>query len=105
VNELALSATVLEASPLRYTPGGVPVLQLQLVHAGSVVEAGTPRQVELTLPAVALGDLALMLADLSLGVSLSVKGFLAASRKGSSRVVLHLQQVERLTSAETAVTV
>ncbi|MEI2417754.1 primosomal replication protein N [Orrella sp. JC864] len=95
MNRLALSAQVLECGPLRHTPAGVPVLEMQLAHASEVMEAGLPRRVELTLAAVALGDQARMLADTPLGAFLQVEGFLAPVRKSASRVVLHIQQARR----------
>ena len=55
----------------------------------------TTRRVELTVPAVALGDVALLLADTPLGAALTIEGFLAPSRKGSSRLVVHIQQANR----------
>jgi primosomal replication protein N len=61
-----------------------------------VIEAGHPRRVELTIKAVALGDLALMLADIQLGAVLQVQGFLAPMRKDSVKLRLHLQQAVRV---------
>ncbi|GAA5234657.1 primosomal replication protein N [Verticiella sediminum] len=92
MNRLQLIASVLECQPLRYTPAGVPVLEMQLEHGGTVTEAGHDRQVELTITAIALGDLARMLASTPMGTTLRVEGFLAPTRKGSSRLRLHLQQ-------------
>ena len=91
-NLVRLSATVLECLPLRYTPAGVPVVEMTLEHGSDVIEAGRPRRVEMTLPALAMGDLARMLADTPLGTVLRIEGFLAPTRKGSSRLRLHLQQ-------------
>jgi len=71
------------------------VLEMVLEHASEVVEAGMPRRVELTLAAVALGDLARMLEGTALGSLLHVQGFLAPTRKGSSRIKLHMQQARR----------
>lgn len=67
-----------------------------LEQVSEVIEAGMPRRVELTLAAVALGDLARMLSGTALGTTLQVQGFLAPTRKGSSRVKLHLQQARKL---------
>jgi Primosomal replication protein N len=71
------------------------VLEMVLEHASEVIEAGVPRRVELTLEAVALGDLARMLEGTALGSLLHVQGFLAPTRKGSMRLKLHLQQAHR----------
>jgi primosomal replication protein N len=101
MNQLELGARVLECSPLRYTPAGLPVLEMRLVHTSEVMEAGLLRRVEFTLAAVALGDLAFLLADTSLGSELQVKGFLAPMRKSSAKLRLHLQWVRHLSrSAE-----
>jgi len=67
-----------------------------LEHESEVLEAGLTRRVQLTLAAVALGDLARMLAGTPLGSVLQVEGFLAPTRKGSRRVKLHMQQAQRV---------
>lgn len=82
---------------MRYTPAGVPVVEMQLEHSSEVIEAGRPRRIEMVLPALALGDLARMLAQTPLGTVLQLQGFLAPTRKGSSRLRLHLQQAKTVT--------
>ncbi len=95
MNQLILTATALEVQPLRYTPSGLPAIEILLGHESEVIEAGLGRRIELTLPAVALGDLALLLADTPLGASMSIQGFLAPVRKSSNKLVLHIQQADR----------
>lgn len=95
MNEVVLSAVVLEAKPVRYTPAGLPALELVLQHESDVLQAGHQRRIELTIAAIALGDTALLLADVALGTPLTIKGFLAPLRKGSSKLVLHIQQADR----------
>jgi primosomal replication protein N len=95
VNRVILTASVVELQPLRYTPAGIPALELMLEHESEVQEAGQPRRVTFLAQAVALGDNAHFLADTPLGSRLELEGFLAAARKGSSRLVLHIQKVER----------
>lgn len=51
--------------------------EMVLAHESEVIEAGHPRRVELTISAVALGDLALLLQGTALGSELQVQGFLA----------------------------
>lgn len=96
MNKLELSARVLECEPLRHTPAGLPALEMVLAHESEVIEAGHPRRVELTIAAVALGDLALLLKDTALGSELLVQGFLAPTRKDSVKVKLHLQQARKV---------
>ncbi len=100
VNQLSLTAQVLETQPIRYTPAGQAVLEMRLEHESEVVEAGVARRVSLTLTAVAIGDIALLLADVALGAPLTIKGFLARKRKGSDRLVLHIQQAGRLAPSD-----
>ena len=96
MNQLALTATVLELMPLRYTPAGVPALEMQLEHESDVLQAGMQRRIAMTVGAIALGDIALLLADTPLGASLSIEGFLAPTRKGSGKLVVHIQQANRV---------
>ncbi|MDM9561879.1 MULTISPECIES: primosomal replication protein N [Bordetella] len=96
MNKLELSARVLECEPLRHTPAGVPALEMLLAHESEVVEAGHPRRVEVTISAVALGDLAQLLAGTPLGTELQVQGFLAAARKDSVKVKLHMQLARKV---------
>lgn len=88
-------AQLQELTPLRHTPAGVPVIEMQLAHESEVREAGRMRRVEMQISAVALGEMALMLVDTPLGAALSVEGFLAPLRKGSAKLVLHIQHAAR----------
>ena len=79
MNKLELSARVLECEPLRHLPPDCQRWKCCWLRVG-VIEAGLPRRVELTITAVALGDLALLLKDTALGSELLV-GVLAPSAK------------------------
>ena len=95
MNQVSLSAVVLEVKPLRYTPAGQAALELIVQHESQVTEAGHPRRISLAMPVLALGDTALLLADVAPGSQLRLKGFLAPARKSSGKLVLHVQHVER----------
>ncbi|TAG35306.1 MAG: primosomal replication protein N [Polaromonas sp.] len=92
MNAVALTACIAEASPLRYTPAGIPVLNLILEHESEVEEVGITRQVKLTIRAVAFGALAETSARLELGKPKFFNGFLmnAATRRS---IVFHIQAV------------
>jgi len=92
VNRVDLTACIAEASPLRYTPAGIPAANFVLEHASEVVEAGVTRQVNLTIRAVAFGSLAEQSSRLALGTSLQFTGFLINARTSKS-LVLHLQTI------------
>jgi len=95
VNRIVLSASVVEIQPLRYTPAGVAALELTLEHESEVQEAQQNRRVTFQAQAIAMGSTAHLLADTPLGARLELEGFLAAARKGSSRLVLHIQKAAR----------
>ena len=90
LNQAVLTACIVEASPLRYTPAGIPALNLVLVHESEIVEAGVARQVKLTVRAVAFGTLAEQAGQLELGKAHRFTGFLMNARTSKS-IVFHIQ--------------
>jgi primosomal replication protein N len=90
VNQLQLQAEVDQMGTLRYTPAGVPALDMVLKHASQVQQAGQVRQVNLELRAQAFGTLAETLAHRPLGVVCGFNGFLTNFRNGKG-VVFHIQ--------------
>jgi primosomal replication protein N len=94
VNRTELSACIAEQTALRYTPAGLPALDLILEHASDVEEAGQMRKVQLKLRALAIGSLAERLVKQAVGSVWTFKGFLATPRQGKS-VVLHIQEFQQ----------
>ncbi|MDP2817877.1 MAG: primosomal replication protein N [Polaromonas sp.] len=90
MNHVELTARIAEASPLRYTPAGIPAANFVLEHASELVESGVTRQVKLTVKALAFGTLAEQTGRLALGKSFRFTGFLVNAR-GSKGVVFHIQ--------------
>jgi primosomal replication protein N len=93
-NALRLVARIVELSPLRYSPAGIPVASCVLAHESSQIEAGVPRAVKVELAAMALGDLARVLAAARAGACVAVRGFLAAKSAKSTTPVLHLNEID-----------
>jgi primosomal replication protein N len=93
VNRLLLAAEVVERGAMRYTPAGLPALDLVLKHQSQVTEDGQPRQVAMQLKAVAIGAITRPVAALALGVPAQFAGFLAASRNGKG-LVFHVTELE-----------
>lgn len=94
MNQLVLSASIVERQPLRYTPAGLPVLGLTLAYAGEVIEAGSARQVRLEMPALAIGDTALTAQRVEMGQCVVWKGFLAPKKQGSKQIDFHVTAFE-----------
>ena len=89
---MTLSAQWVERAALRYTPAGLPALDLTLEHRGDTVEAGKPRKVELRIRAMAIGPLTQTLLALSAETPALWSGFLAPTRNGKG-VVMHVTAV------------
>ena len=58
---------LVERGALRYTPAGLPALDLSLKHESEVSEDGQPRKVSMEIKAVAIGAITQQLAALALG--------------------------------------
>ena len=82
MNRLVLSAQLVERGALRYTPAGLPALDLSLKHESEVSEDGQPRKVSLEMRALAIGEVTQAVATLALGSTGLFGGFLAAARNG-----------------------
>lgn len=94
VNQLVLTACVAELGALRFTPAGLPAIDLRLEHESTMTEAAQPRQVKAALRAVAFGAVAERLARQALGSLWRFQGFLATPRNGK-HPVLHIQDFQQ----------
>jgi len=93
MNRVLLSAQIIERKALRYTPAGLPALDLILKHESEVVEAQIPRKVVMDIKAVALGPIAQQLERREIGVTFGLAGFLGAPRNGRG-VLLHITELD-----------
>jgi primosomal replication protein N len=91
VNQLVLTACLVEVSPLRYTPAGLPALNFSLESETEVQEMGNKRQVKVSLNALAIGHLAESIGKQALGSVWKFTGYLGAARQGKN-VVFHIQE-------------
>ncbi len=93
MNRLILAASLVERGNTRYTPAGLPALDLSLKHESEVTEDGQRRQVSFETRAVAIGRITERIARLPLGQPAMFAGFLAATRNGRG-LVFHLTDVK-----------
>jgi primosomal replication protein N len=91
VNQLVLTACLVEVSPLRYTPAGLPALNFSLESDTEVQEMSATRQVKVSLKALAIGHLAESIGKQAVGSVWKFTGFLGAARQGKN-VVFHIQE-------------
>ena len=93
MNRLVLQATLVQRQAMRYTPAGLPALDLSLAHSSTVSEDGQPRQVSFEIRAVAIGGVTRSLQPLPLGSTGRFGGFLTSQRNGRG-LLFHITEVE-----------
>lgn len=94
MNRAEIAGVIAKRGALRFTPAGLPALDVWIEHESSAEEAGQPRQVRLSLKAVALGAVAERLDRHGAGTRWRFAGFLASPRQ-SRQVVLHIQDFQQ----------
>lgn len=93
-NQLVLTACIAEIDVLRYTPAGLPALNIRLEHESELQELGQARQVRVAIKAVAFGAMAERLAKQVIGGTWRFNGFLATPRNGK-HLVFHIQEFQQ----------
>ncbi|HKB61102.1 MAG TPA: primosomal replication protein N [Gallionellaceae bacterium] len=93
-NRLVIAGQLVELDTLRYTPAGVARLEMKIRHVSTQVEAGTERQVQCEITALALGEAARQAAPLQTGQQVKVQGFLAQRSMRSTQLVLHIEKIK-----------
>ena len=99
MNRLVLDATLVERAALRYTPAGLPALDLSLKHESTVTEDGQPRKVSMEMRALAIGAITQVLMPLALGTVALFGGFLTSTRNGRG-LLFHITSVEPLAAGQ-----
>jgi primosomal replication protein N len=100
VNRLLISAQLIERQALRYTPAGLPALDVLLKHESEVTQEGQVRKVQAEVRARAIGSAVQALAALPIGASADFAGFLGGSRNGRG-LVFHILEQQTLPAAAT----
>jgi primosomal replication protein N len=92
MNRLVLHAKLEERGALRYTPAGLPALDLSLAHQCELSHEGQARKVTATVKALVMGSLVAPVASLPLGSQAVFAGFLAAARNGRG-LLFHITEL------------
>lgn len=72
---------------------GVAVIEFTVIHISQQIEAGMARQIRCEIPAIALGPLAVTIAEFQVESKLRLIGFLNRKSHKNQELVLHAQQV------------
>ncbi|GAA3981401.1 hypothetical protein GCM10022279_01280 [Comamonas faecalis] len=92
-NRWLVTACLAQVQAMRYTPAGLPALDMVLEHESQQHEGGGERLARASIKAVAFGPLAERLARQALGSCWNFRGFLAAGRGGKG-LVFHIQDMQ-----------
>ncbi len=93
MNRLLLSAQLVERAAMRYTPAGLPALDVGLKHESELSENGLPRKVSMEMRAVAVGEVTRPLVAMALGDAALFAGFVTSVRNGRG-LRFHITSVE-----------
>jgi primosomal replication protein N len=92
MNRFLLSARLVERAAMRYTPAGLPALDLALAHESEQSENGSPRKVSMEMRAVAIGEVTQPLGAMALGDAAEFAGFVTTTRNGRG-LLFHITEV------------
>lgn len=95
MNRLVLTARLAERGAQRFTPAGLPALDVQLAHESDLEHEGYQRKVSMQLRALAMGSMVAPVSAMALGEARVFGGFLAASRNGRG-LLFHLTDLQAL---------
>ncbi len=101
MNRLLLTAILVERAALRYTPAGLPALDVGLKHESTVSEDGQARKVSMEMRAVAIGAITKQLLAAELGQMALYTGFITSARSGRG-LLFHVTSVEAVVSDKPA---
>lgn len=93
INRLVLSAELVARAALRYTPAGLPALDMSLKHESTVTQQEPARKVSVEIKARAIGELTVRLGRLELGGRHVFAGYLGSQRNGRG-IVFHVTELE-----------
>ena len=91
-NVVALDATIIEKSELRYTPAGIAVFEAVMHYQGEVYEAGAQRKLEFDIKVLAFADTALRINEVKVGQFVNTRGFIAPRSMRNNRLTMHITE-------------
>ena len=92
-NQFVLTAVLHKVGTVRYSPSGVPILDVVLQHSSRQQENGILHQVKFELPAKIIGEQAPAWQH-KVGTMVEVSGFLAQRSQRIFRPVLRIQNIQ-----------
>lgn len=93
-NHCEIEGELVACEVLRYTPAGVPRMEMRLHHRSEQQEAGVCRQLQCEIPLLAFGDVAVAASRIAAGQRVRVQGFLAQRSQRIAQLVLHVNDIQ-----------
>ena len=92
MNRLVLTAQLVERGSVRYTPAGLPALDLSLKHESELTQEGQTRKVSMEIKARAIGAITQRLLRLEIGSTHGFAGFLGSQHNGRG-IIFHVTEL------------
>ena len=87
-----LTAQIVERAALRFTPAGLPAIDVSLKHESEPLQLGVVRKIAFEVRARAVGVITEKILAAELGTDHEFEGFLGAQRNGRG-IVFHIQSI------------
>jgi primosomal replication protein N len=87
-----LTARIVERAALRFTPAGLPAVDVSLQHESERIQLGVNHKIGFEVRARAVGEITDRIMAAELGVDHEFEGFLGAQRNGRG-IVFHIQSI------------
>ncbi|MEO6895522.1 MAG: primosomal replication protein N [Caldimonas sp.] len=87
-----LTARIVERAALRFTPAGLPAIDVSLKHESEPLQLGVVRKIAFEVRARAVGAITDKIMAAELGTDHEFEGFLGAQRNGRG-IVFHIQSI------------
>lgn len=91
-NKISLAAKIKHLSVIRYTPSGLPVLEMRLHHESEQIELNRTYRTKLEIEAKIIGPEALTWQN-QLGTLVYIEGFLSQKTPNQSKLCVHIQHI------------
>lgn len=93
-NQTIICGKIIKLGVLRYTPAGIAIIEFTVQHASQQIEAGVARRIMCEVLAVALGQLASVVAEFKVDEAIKLTGFLNRKSHLNQQLVLHIDHIE-----------
>jgi len=92
-NQTIVCGRIIKLGVLRYTPAGIAIIEFTIHHVSRQMEAGVVRQIICEVLAVAMGQLALTVAEFRIDSAVKLTGFINRKSHLNQQLMLHVNHI------------